>query len=54
MIWSNQMCQIRTETQTSFTLPDAMTVVKTENTFTLSSQSRDICCQAFADGDITM
>ena len=30
LIWNDSICRIKTEIQTNFMLPDAMTIVKTE------------------------
>ena len=37
-------CQTLTTTQTSFLLPDAMTVANTETQNTLVDESLDLCC----------
>lgn len=48
------MCQTKTEIQTNFMLPDALTIVKTESEESISSTSPDVCCRAFVIGDDSM
>ena len=45
---------MRTETQITFGLPDAMTIVKTETEENFTDESLDLCCSAFAAGDVSM
>ena len=50
----DNMCRLRTVTRTEFTLPEAMTVVKIEDEEYFTPDSRDSCCRAFADGNVSL
>ena len=51
---SENMCRTRTVTSTSFSLPDTLSLVKTEFGELFIEEINDACCQAFVEGDDQM